>query len=204
MNVIVKICGITRIADAEAAIDAGADVIGLNFYAPSPRHVEVDQAAKIRDAIGSRARVAGVFVNSSREFIQSRLRELRLDLIQLHGDEDDSFLVGWPVPVIRALRIRDGADLRASIVSSRADLVLLDTFHERLYGGTGAARPLSGLTGVDLSRAFVSGGLSCDNVAEAAALRPYGVDVASGVESAPGIKDHRKLRSFLRNAKSAR
>ena len=203
MTVRVKICGVTRAEDADAAIEAGAELIGLNFYAPSPRSVTFDAAVHIRDTIGDRARVVGVFVNAQRAEIDRHLRGLHLDLLQFHGDEDDSALAGWSVPVIRALRVR-GGEAGAAISRARADYTLLDTFHPSLYGGSGVARPLDDLAGLDLSRVFISGGLNATNVAQAAALHPYAVDVASGVESSPGAKDHLKLRSFVANAKSAR
>src|SRR5690349_5097424 len=203
MTVKVKICGITRTEDARAAVEFGADLLGLNFYAPSPRSVSLEQARAIRDAIDARHKVVGVFVNAAREYVDERVREVRLDFLQFHGDEPDSMMKGWPVPVIRALRLAPGAtfDPRRDFA---ADYILLDTFHPSLYGGTGKGRPLSELRGIDLARVFISGGLTPDDVAEAAALAPYAVDVASGVESAPGIKDHHKLRRFIENAKSAR
>ena len=203
MTVRVKICGITCAEDADAAIEAGAELIGLNFYAPSPRSVSFEAAAQIRQRIGNRAKVVGVFVNMPRAEIDRRRRELHLDLLQFHGDEDDSALTGWSVPVIRALRVR-GGEAAARIAQTRADYILLDTFHPGLYGGSGVARPLDDLAGLDLSRIFISGGLNADNVAQAAALHPYALDAASGVESSPGVKDHLKLRSFVANAKSAR
>jgi phosphoribosylanthranilate isomerase len=203
MTVRVKICGITRAEDADAAIEAGAELIGLNFYAPSPRCVALDTAVQIREAIGNRARVVGVFVNAARGEIDQHLRELHLDLLQFHGDEDDDALAGWSVPVIRAMRVR-GGEAASAIARARADYVLLDTFHPGLYGGSGVARPLDDLKGLDLSRVLISGGLNPNNVAQAAALHPYAVDAASGVESSPGAKDHLKLRSFIANAKSAR
>jgi len=202
MTVKVKICGVTRVQDAEAAVQLGADMVGLNFHAPSPRCITLPRAREIGDAIGGRAKLVGVFVNAARDFIEERIAVLKLDLIQFHGDEDESALAGWPVPVIRALRLRASEHLDA-IKHTRADFVLLDTFDPALYGGTGHARPLADLNGCDLSRAFISGGLNAVNVAAAAALHPYAVDVASGVESQPGIKDRGKLRSFIRNAKSA-
>jgi phosphoribosylanthranilate isomerase len=203
MSVRVKICGITRIADARAAIEFGVDMIGVNFYAPSPRSVSLARACEIRAAAGSHCNMVGVFVNASREFISACLNEARLDLLQFHGDEPDSILDGWPVPVIRALRLKSGEQFEPARYASSI-YTLLDTFHPGLYGGTGAKRPLSDLRGADLTRAFISGGLNGDNVHEAAALSPYAVDVASGVESAPGIKDHELMRRFIRNAKSAR
>jgi phosphoribosylanthranilate isomerase len=203
MTVQVKICGITRIEDARAAIEFGADMIGVNFYAPSPRCISLERAGEIRDEIGSHGKVVGVFVNAAREFIAECLAEVRLDLLQFHGDEPESLLDGWPVPVIRARRLKRGEKFHHAADASSI-YTLLDTFHPGLYGGTGAKRPLSDLCGLDLRRVFISGGLDPDNVAEAAALSPYAVDVASGVESVPGIKDHAKLRRFIRNAKSAR
>ena len=202
MSVRVKICGITRVEDARAAIEFGVDMIGVNFYAPSPRSVSLARACEIRAAIDSHCKVVGVFVNASREFITTCLREASLDLLQFHGDEPDSLLDGWPVPVIRAMRLKVGEPFEPARYASSI-YTLLDTFHPGLYGGTGAKRPLSDLRGVDLSHAFISGGLNADNVYEAAALLPYAVDVASGVESAPGIKDHEQMRRFIRNAKSA-
>jgi len=203
MTVKVKICGVTRTADALAAVDCGADMIGINFYAPSPRAVSLDRAREIREVVPDAHKLVGVFVNESREFVTECLEALQLDLLQFHGDEADSFLSGWPVPVIQALRMKRGEKFDpAAHTSSR--YVLLDTFHPGLYGGTGTKRPLSDLRGVDLSRVFISGGLNPDNVRDAAELSPYAVDVASGVEQSPGIKDHDKLRRFIRNAKSAR
>ena len=211
MGARVKICGVTRVEDAEMAVALGAEIIGLNFHPASPRYVSVERAREIRDAIAGRCLVAGVFVNAAREYIDERLRGAGLDLLQFHGDEDESELAGWPVKVIRALRLKpdsSGHLITSTILSStlsgtKADYVLLDTFHPQLYGGTGEARPLDGLKGLDLTRVFISGGLHPGNVAEACALRPYAVDVASGVESAPGIKDPAKLRSFIANAKSS-
>jgi phosphoribosylanthranilate isomerase len=146
--------------------------------------------------------VVGVFVNAGRDYVEERPQDLDLDLIQFHGDEDESALSGWPVKVIRAFRLRADA-LDAALPVTRADYVLLDTLHPGLYGGSGHARPLTGLERLDLSRTFISGGLT-PGVGATAALRPYAVDVASGVEFAPGIKDHDKLRSFIANAKSPR
>lgn len=203
VQVLVKICGVTRTEDADAAVAHGAEIIGLNFYPPSPRCLSIDRAREIRRTIGRRAVVVGVFVNSDRDYIEERRRELDLDMIQFHGDEDESLLRGWPVKVIRAMRLRADAP-NAALPQSSADYILLDTFHPDLYGGSGRSRPLDGLERFDLSRVFISGGLTPANVAAAAALRPYAVDVASGVESAPGIKDHDKLRSFIANAKSPR
>ena len=203
MMVRVKICGVTCVEDAEAAISAGADLIGLNFYRPSPRYLDRASAHAIRQVIGHRAQVVGVFVNEARSRIDDCARDLVLDMLQFHGDEEENALSGWTLPVIRALRVRAG-EAFVAISRSHADYILLDTFNSALYGGSGVARPLEELEQLDLSRVFISGGLNAANVAAAAALGPYAVDVASGVESIPGLKDHLKLRSFVANAKSAR
>jgi phosphoribosylanthranilate isomerase len=199
----IKICGVTRVEDAELAIALGADMIGLNFYPPSPRSITLERAIELRGGIGNRCQVVGVFVNATREYVGERLRQVRLDLLQFHGDEDAAALAGWPVKVIRALRLQAGTPAEL-IARTEADYVLLDTFHPELFGGTGRIRPLAGLENLDLGRVFISGGLTPDNVAEAAALMPFAIDVASGVEAAPGIKDPFRLRSFIANAKSAR
>ncbi len=202
MTTKVKICGITRAEDACAVVEHGGDLIGLNFFAPSPRSVSIQRAREIRGAISESQLVVGVFVNPARNYVEACLDAVRLDLLQFHGDEPDSFLNGWPVPVIRALRIKSGEifDPGSHMAS---EYILLDTFHPKRYGGTGASRPLSDLRGLNLTRVFISGGLNPDNVGEAVELSPFAVDVASGIESAPGIKDHQKLRRFIRNVKSA-
>lgn len=200
---LIKICGLTRVEDAVLAAELGADFIGLNFHPPSPRYVELGRAVAIREAVAGRCRVVGVFVNAERDFIAARITALHLDLIQFHGDEDEAALEGWTVPTIRALRLKPNEN-GASFPPTRADYRLLDRFHPELFGGTGRRLPLEAFGGGDLSRVFISGGLTPENVAEAMALKPYAVDVASGVESAPGVKHDGKLRSFFRNAKSSR
>ena len=202
MTMRVKICGITRVEDARAAIAAGADMIGLNFYAKTPRFIEIDRAREIREAVGARASIVGVFVNAERDFINDRIHAAALDMIQFAGDEDDTALAGLPVPTIVTRRVKAGDAV--SIASHHADYTLLDAFDGNLLGGTGCRIALDQLRQFDLSRAFVAGGLTPDNVAEVAALRPYAVDCASGVESSPGVKDHNKIRSFVANAKRPR
>jgi len=201
MTVRVKICGVTRAEDAEAAIAAGADFIGLNFYEKSPRYLTIERARVVRDAIGSRAQFVGIFVNAPRDYIEERRRALELDLLQFSGDEDATAIAGWPVPVIAAIRIKPGDAI--DLAARKSDYVLLDAFSAEKYGGTGSRLEPARLRGLDLSRVLIAGGLTPGNVAEVAALNPFAVDCASGVESAPGIKNHEKLRSFIANAKSA-
>ena len=141
-------------------------------------------------------------MNANRAYIDERLRAVSLDMIQFSGDEDDAALAGWPVPSIVARRLKLGE--MSSVTVRRTDYVLYDAFDAKLFGGTGNRISLDQLRAVDLSRAFIAGGLNPDNVAEVAALGPYAVDCASGVESSPGVKDHDKLRSFVNNAKRSR
>jgi phosphoribosylanthranilate isomerase len=202
MSVRVKICGVTTPEDARLAVAYGADLIGLNFYPPSPRYVDRERACRIREAIGASAAVVGLFVNAERKDIEECRREVGLDMIQFHGDEDENAITGWPVKVIRALRIK--AETPEADCTTLADYRLLDTFHPGLYGGTGQRLAAPWLSGADLSSTILAGGLTPENVAEAAALKPYAVDVAGGVESAPGVKDPVKLRSFIAHAKSSR
>src|SRR5260370_27895051 len=162
MRVQVKICGVTRADDAVASIDAGADLIGLNFFAPSPRYLSIDRARVVRDAIASRAKVVGVFVNATRDYVDERLRALSLDLLQFSGDEDTAMLTGWPVPVIATCRMKLG---EGGVIGTRAaDFILVDAFDAKLYGGTGIGISLDQLRRLDLSRAFVAGGLNPHNV----------------------------------------
>lgn len=197
----IKVCGITRVEDAMVAVDAGADLIGLNFYPPSPRFVELRRACEIREAVGARAEIVGVFVNPARAQIEWYHRAVRFDLIQLHGNEAVEDFFGWPFPVIGAVKV--SGDGVASRAPCWGDFVLYDAADATLHGGTGRRVALDWFRDRKLSHSFISGGLNAGNIAEVAALRPYGIDVASGVESAPGIKDHVKLRSFIQNAKSA-
>jgi phosphoribosylanthranilate isomerase len=202
MTVQVKICGVTSVEDACAAARFGADMVGVNFYPKSPRSVTLGRAREIRAALGGECRLVGVFVNATHARVERVRVEAGLDLLQFHGDESDEFIGGWPLPVIRALRLKPGAVPDFARVP--ADYVLVDTFHPGLYGGTGMGRPLTELHGLNLSRVFISGGLNPDNVGEAVALAPYAVDTASGVESSPGVKDHDKIRRFIENAKCSR
>src|SRR5262249_3945452 len=135
MIVRVKICGITRAEDAELAVSSGADMIGLNFYPPSPRSLTLEQAHRISLVIGNRCEVAGVFVNAARGYIAERLSRLRFDYLQFHGDEDDDALSGWPVKVIRAVRLKTVASAN-TFKLGQADYLLLDTWHPELFGGT--------------------------------------------------------------------
>lgn len=204
-NVRSKICGITRIEDALAAADAGADAIGLVFYAKSPRAVDVHQARAIIAALPPFVTTVGLFVNGSRCELNEILEAVPLDLLQFHGDETPSDCVGFNRPYIKALRVRPGDDLEAACQQyASASGILLDTFVAGVPGGTGEAFDWS-LVPAQLSKPIIlAGGLSADNVAQAIAqVQPYAVDVSGGVEQAKGIKDAARIEAFMRAVRQA-
>lgn len=212
----IKICGVTRADDALAAIEAGADAIGINFYAKSARCVTVDVAARITSAVAGRALSVGVFVNTPLEEIERVAERAALDAIQLHGDEPPALaaeVVDWRLVRARRMDARGAApiadDLDACAAEGRApDALLVDAAAPGAYGGTGHTVSWPDLIGHDQWRRGVplilAGGLSPENVADAIhAVRPQGVDVASGVESAPGEKDAERVRAFVQAALDA-
>ncbi|MDP9534040.1 phosphoribosylanthranilate isomerase [Pseudomonas protegens] len=194
-----KICGITRIEDALAAVAAGADAIGLVFYAKSPRAVSVQQARAIIAALPPFVTTVGLFVNASRCELGEILDAVPLDLLQFHGDESAADCEGYHRPYIKALRVKTGDDVAAACLAyPRASGILLDTYVEGVPGGTGEAFDWS-LVPQGLSKPIIlAGGLSAQNVAEAIArVRPYAVDVSGGVEQSKGIKDPAKIQAFM-------
>ncbi|MGS7254286.1 phosphoribosylanthranilate isomerase [Pseudomonas anuradhapurensis] len=204
-NVRSKICGITRIEDALAAAEAGADAIGLVFYARSPRAVDVRQARAIIAALPPFVTTVGLFVNATRCELNEILEAVPLDLLQFHGDETPQDCEGYQRPWIKALRVRPGDDLEAACrLYAGARGILLDTYVPGVPGGTGEAFDWS-LVPARLSKPVIlAGGLSADNVGQAIAqVRPYAVDVSGGVEQAKGIKDAVKIEAFVRAVKQA-
>ncbi|MDZ5741605.1 phosphoribosylanthranilate isomerase [Pseudomonas asiatica] len=204
-NVRSKICGITRIEDALAAAEAGADAIGFVFYAKSPRAVDVRQARAIIAELPPFVTTVGLFVNASRCELNEILEVVPLDLLQFHGDETPQDCEGYHRPWIKALRVRPGDDLEAACrVYAGARGILLDAYVPGVPGGTGEAFDWS-LVPARLSKPIIlAGGLSVDNVGQAIAqVRPYAVDVSGGVEQAKGIKDAAKIEAFMRAVKQA-
>jgi phosphoribosylanthranilate isomerase len=199
----VKICGVTSVDDALMAAEAGADAIGLNFSRRSPRRVAVDVAAAIAAALPRGVCRVGVFVDAPRDEILAIAQQIGLDAVQFHGDESADCCAGWHCKTIKAIRVRDAAAL-ARAAAYPVDFILADAYVEGRVGGTGQRVPSEWLTGVAVDRLILAGGLNADNVAEVVRwLRPAAVDVASGVERAPGIKDPEKVGRFVSNAKSA-
>lgn len=194
-----KICGITRIEDALAAVEAGVDAIGLVFYAKSPRAVTLQQARAIIAALPPFVTTVGLFVDASRCELGEILDAVPLDLLQFHGDEAPAACEGYHRPYIKALRVKPGDDIAAQVaLYQNASGVLLDTYVPGIPGGTGEAFDWS-LVPEGLSKPIVlAGGLTAENVAQAIArVRPYAVDVSGGVEIAKGIKDAEKIHSFM-------
>ena len=209
MNVTVvrsKIGGITRIEDALAAVEAGADAIGLVFYGKSPRAVSIEQAAAILQALPPFVTSVGLFVDMPRDELQQLLQRLPLDLLQFHGDESPADCEGHGRPYIKALRVRPGEDVAASMAPyAGARGILLDTFVEGVPGGTGASFDWSLVPENAAKPIILAGGLDAGNVATAIRqVRPYAVDVSGGVEASKGIKDAGKIRAFVRAVRDAR
>lgn len=208
MSAKVKICGLTRPDDAGLAVESGAWAIGMIFHPDSPRHVEVEHAAEIATAFRRRCEVVGVFVNAPLDDVLRTLASVPLTMLQLHGDEGPSYCAEAArrsgLKVIKAVRARDVHAVR-SLSSFHTDFHMIDAYLPGTYGGTGerfdwelaAAHP----SGTPL---ILSGGLTADNVTEALAVaHPYAVDVASGVEAAPGVKDRYRVQAFFEAVGSA-
>lgn len=206
MSVRVKICGVTNAADAALAVEYGTDLIGLNFYPRSPRFVTFETARKIRAVIPANVLCVGVFVNADRPQIVSLIEQLQLDLVQFHGNEQGKDLVGWSCQTIKAVRIAQDGTF-PDIQQTPTNYILLDTYKAGRYGGTGetfAWERIVPFVPHCPDRIILAGGLTPENVSLAVqTVRPWAVDVASGVEAAPGRKDPEKLRAFITNAKSA-
>ncbi|HEY5346251.1 MAG TPA: phosphoribosylanthranilate isomerase [Verrucomicrobiae bacterium] len=203
MKTQVKICGVTNVADALAAAGAGADMIGLNFYEKSPRYISVAQAAEISRTLPPFVLRVGVFVNPDEALVMRALGECNLSLLQFHGDEDSDFCTQFGIMSVKALRVRDAESL-AALANFNTDAFLLDAYSKSGLGGTG--EKFNWELAVEAQKfgkpIFLAGGLTPENVADAVKqVRPFAVDVSSGVESAPGKKDAAKVRAFIAAAK---
>lgn len=203
MSVKVKICGITSVADAIACVEAGADALGFMFYKRSPRYIEPAVAAEIARQLPEHIIRVGVFVNEQVATVKAVLAMCRLDLLQFHGDEPPEYCLQFNMRTMKAFRVRDTASLRL-LPAYETDFWLLDAYVPALRGGTGETFNWQlAVEAKKFGRAiFLAGGLTPENVAVAVQLvQPYGVDVSTGVESAPGKKDHAKIRAFIEAAK---
>jgi phosphoribosylanthranilate isomerase len=199
MKTRVKICGITNHADAQAAVEAGADALGFNFYEKSPRHISLEKAAEISKQLPPFVMRVGVFVNAPEDFVLRTIREGNLTMLQFHGDEPPEFCTQFGLMTMKAFRIRDAESLK-QIPNYQTEAYLLDAHSKSGLGGTGET--FNWDLAVEAQKLgkpiFLAGGLTPENVAGAVRqVQPFAVDVSSGVESAPGKKDAAKVRAFI-------
>ena len=201
----VKVCGMTSLKDALVAVEGGADAVGFIFYKKSPRSVTMKTVREIVLELPPFVDTVGVFVDETAEQVNKIADYCNLDIIQLHGDESPTFCKKIRRKVIKAFRIKDMQSVK-KLSSFQVSGFLLDTFSENLHGGTGKVFDWNlALPAKKFGPVIMAGGLTPNNVQQAVRqIRPYGVDVCSGVESEPGIKDHKKVRAFLNNAKAGR
>lgn len=199
----IKICGITRPEDALAVAASGADALGLVFHEKSPRHVTFQQAARVAAVVPPFVTVVGLFVNPSEEDVREVLRQVPLDTLQFHGEEEPAFCARFGRPWIKAIRVRRDVDLiQCAARYADAQGLLLDAFVEGAHGGTGAMLDWALIPPAMPLPLILAGGLHAGNVAEAVRLvRPYAVDVSSGVEAGRGIKDAAKIAAFINEVK---
>ena len=204
MKTRIKICGLTREEDVDAAVAAGADAIGFVFYPPSPRYVSPQRAAELAKRIPPFVDVVGLFVNEEPEVVRAACEALPINVLQFHGDEDAAYCGQFARPYLRAARVRPGLDL-VEFASSFPDArgLLLDAFVEG-YGGGGHVFDWTLIPPNLPSYLVLSGGLTADNVGDAVRrVRPVAVDVSSGVEMSKGIKDHAKITAFVAAVRAA-
>jgi len=199
----VKICGITRAEDALAVAHSGADAIGLVFYERSPRHVSIAQAVQLAAVLPPFVTVVGLFVNASAEFVRQVMAEVSLDVLQFHGDEMPAFCEQFHKPYLKAIRVKAGVDLLQCAADYKtAQGLLLDAHVEGIPGGTGARFDWTLIPEHLPLPLILSGGLDAENVAVGIRqVRPYAVDVSSGVEASKGIKDTQKISRFMHEVK---
>jgi phosphoribosylanthranilate isomerase len=200
----VKICGITNVEDALAAVEFGADALGFNFYAKSPRRVAPEKAAKILEEIPPSILRVGVFVNESEQKVKDVSVALELNYLQFHGDETPSYCEQFATPYWKAFRLKDAKTLDL-MKKYKCDYYLVDTFIAQAYGGTGVTGNWElAREAKKIGKIILAGGLTPENVVDALrTVKPDGVDVASGVEEKPGRKDAAKLERFISNVKES-
>ncbi len=194
----IKICGLTRAEDVQAAANSGADALGLVFYDKSSRNISVQQAAQLARIIPPFITVVGLFVNAEANFVRAVLKHVSLDLLQFHGEESPDFCAQFGKPYIKAIRVKSGIDLlQCAARFHTAQGLLLDAHVEGIEGGTGKTFDWTLIPTLPLP-VILSGGLQPGNVASAIQqVRPYAVDVSSGVEITKGIKDAAKIATFI-------
>lgn len=201
----VKICGITNLEDAKAAVDMGADILGFNFYPKSPRFILPDKALEIINHLPTFVDTAAVFVDALFDQVKDLAELGFLNWLQFHGNETPEYCDAFKwfnVKTIKAIRVAS-EDYVEQAKTYYTDAILLDAFDKSLYGGTGKSFDWSLLTDVN-KRIFLAGGINPENAAEAAETGVYGIDICSGVEASPGKKDHDKMEKLFENLKHVR
>jgi phosphoribosylanthranilate isomerase len=204
MSIKIKICGITNIDDANLAIQLGADMLGFNFYAPSPRYLTIERAEEIIQKIPTFVDTVAVFVNPSPTELKRVVEKGFFNWIQLHGDETPEFCksLNWTnARIIKAIRVQSADDIRKADTYP-VDAILLDAFDETLYGGTGKTFDWT-LVGNLYRRIFLAGGITPENVVQAIERDVYCIDVCSGIESKPGKKSPQKMKLLFENIRKA-
>ncbi len=210
MRTRVKICGITRAEDVQVVAANGADAIGFVFYPKSPRHISIEQAAELASMLPPFVTVVGLFVNADAETVREVLANVPLDLLQFHGDETPAYCAQFQKPYIKAIRVKSGVDLLQCAADFRcAQGLLLDAYVEGVPGGTGASFDWELIPDDMPMPVILSGGLDAENVAVAIdRVKPYAVDVSSGVEAVKGIntlkgiKDAAKIARFMQEVRN--
>jgi len=201
----VKICGITRAQDATAVVQSGADALGLVFYPKSPRHVTLEQAREIATVVAPFVTVTGLFVNASADLVKDVLASVPLGLLQFHGEETNDQCNGFGLPFIKSIPMQSGTDL-SSLMSAYPDAAgfLLDAWQPETHGGGGIAFDWQQIPEGIHTPLVLAGGLTPGNVATAIrTVKPYAVDVSSGVESSKGIKSREKIEAFMREVRNS-
>jgi phosphoribosylanthranilate isomerase len=204
--VIVKICGITNLDDALAAVDAGADALGFNFYPRSPRYVTPETAAKIIDRLPAGVLTVGVFVNEDLSVIEKTASAAGISALQLHGTESPEYCKALKGRYLIKVFATSGEFKPETVLDYDVQAIMLDAFDKETFGGTGKPSNWSiARKARDLfPRLFLAGGLSAENVAEAIdRVNPYAVDACSSIERSPGVKDHERVRAFVAAVRTA-
>lgn len=195
----IKICGITNIKDATAAVKLGADFLGFNFYKKSPRYISILKAKEIIKKLNNKIAIVGIFVNHNKKSVNRLANNIGIDFLQFHGDEKSNYCNSFDKPVIKATRIKDKV---SNIEKYQIFSHLFDTYHKKLFGGTGKTFDINLIKNIQ-EKYFISGGLNHKNISNIKKqIDPYCFDVCSGIEKSPGLKDYNKMKKFIQEVRS--
>ncbi len=201
----IKFCGIRRTEDALFAVDLDVDAIGLMFYEKSARYITFEQAQQIAKNIPAFVTTVGVFVNAEHDYVQQAINQVHFNCLQFQGDENAVFCESFSLPYIKAIRVQENMDVLAEVKQfSSASAIILDAYHAQQYGGSGQTFNWQHIPDNFPAPLILAGGLMAANVAQAIQqIKPYGLDVSSGIESSPGIKDLQKMQQFVAAVQAA-